>query len=673
MARRPLLSAKQQLRHRARLLVAMLLLVSSVPWWTPSPAFAQPLEGAPIEVPVQLRSGTASLTVTIAKSAPAIAPTGTAQITVTAGLRIPVRSLTVRVRIRRPSGRLLYQRTQTLTRLRAGTTVVQFTKSFSDLALKEGRYPIEAAITASSLPPLTLTDRLYLVKRGRPPVSLVIVPRFNYSPMIDPEGRFVIDPATATRARDEVTALTGLLDRSPSLRLSLGVPPLMLDEWRRITSGYKVVGPDGVRTVAKSAPVATAYAVALQALRAASAGRLELLDVPFADPDLDGLRSIGALSDLKRHYDRALSIYQASLGATPVAGTAVLGDSVPNATVPVLTAERLGFVLLRPSALTASRAATAASGVYVVNGTRLKCLVIDEQAAAILEDPAAKPEQLLDHLFSRLTSDTAGSQPVVVTVPVGPGAKTGAATLETMLAEIGRTGWVRFVSASQAARTKPLSAARLPTKAPAGAPAPQGYWAEVARARQYAVAFVDAVSEKDPDAEASMYTSLVAESRCWAGPDQSWSFADRGRAFASAAQRSAAAVLSQVSVASQNITLASSSGKVPLSIKNSSGKTLNVVLVAQGSHALFPGGSRIKVALRPADNYVTFPVDLGTGGFTDRLTVSVMSGDLALAKTSIDVRASYTDRLALVSMVVVVMLGLLFYIRRKVRSTEADT
>ena len=664
---------RQQLRLHICLCVAAVVLASPASWWVTGRASAQPVGGSSGGA-VQLRSQSASLTVSIAKSAPTIAPTGTIQISVTASLRVPVRSLTVRVRIRRPNGMLVYQRTQTLTTLKAGTTAFQFKKSFSGLALREGRYPIEVLITAGALPAATLSDRLYLVKPGRPPVTLVIVPRFNYSPMIDPQGRFVIDPATATQARDEALALGGVIARSPQLKLSLGVPPLMLDEWRRIVSGYQTVGPEGVHDVPKNAPVTSTYAAALQSLRGAvSGGRLQLLDVPFADPDIEGLRSIRGLDDLKRHFDRGLSIYQASLGATPVAGTAVLGDALPNAAVPTLVSERIGFVLVKPEAVSPSKGATAAPGVYTIGGTKVRCLVIDQQASAILENPASSPEQLLDHLFTRLTSSTLASQPIVIDVRVGPGARTDATALESMLGEVSRSGWIRFATAEQAARTRPLTFVRLPTSSPAGTPAPAGYWTEVAQARTYAIAFIDAVTEEDADAEAAMYAALVSESRYWAGPDQSWSFADRGRAFAAAALRSSQDVLTKVAVTSQSITLAGSSGKVPISVRNDSGKTLNVDIVARGSHTRFPSGSSMRVALRPSDNYLTIPVDLGAGGFADRLTVSVTSGSVTLATTAIDVRASYLDRIVLVAMVVLVLLGLLLYIRHKATGEAADT
>jgi hypothetical protein len=671
VARTPCRFKEYQLRG-----IVALVFVALVASFVPPLAAAKPAgaSAAPkVIAPIVVRSESASLTVTLSKPAPAITPTGTVQVTVGGSLAVRADTLSVRLRFRRPNGRLIWQKTVERYSVKPGPLDIGFSRSLSDMALKEGRYTIEVYVTADSLPPVTLSDRLYLIRAGRPAVPLVVVTRFNYSPMIDPEGRFVLDPASTTQTRDEVLALSALMSRSSSLRLTLGVPPLLLEEWRRVTSGYRTVAPEGVRSVGKDAPIASTYASAIAALKRTVADpRVELLDVPFADPDLAGLRSIGAMDDLRRQYDRGTSVYQATLGTKASAGTAVLGDSVPAAALPSLTAEHITHVLLKPTALAASDTATQVPDVFGIAGSPVRGLVIDERASALLGDRTTKPEDLLDHLFTRLTSP-AGGRPLTVTVNLGPGARTDVASLDAMLRELGRSGWVRFETAEQAAKVKPAGTARLRPIAYPGRPAPYGYWAEVGQARRYANAYIQAVSERDDDASAALYDSLVAESRCWAGPDNSWIFADRGRTFAESAFRSSQRVLETVSVATQTITLSGSTGKVPISIKNSSGKTLNVFIVATSAHTRFPSGSRIKATLRPADNYVTVPVDMGAGGIYDTLRLSVVSGTVTLASTTVDVRASYLDRLALVAMVVLVLVGLLFYIRRKVRAAEADT
>ena len=127
------------------------------------------------------------------------------------------------------------------------------------------------------------------------------------------------------------------------------------------------------------------------------------------------------------------------------------------------------------------------------------------------------------------------------------------------------------------------------------------------------------MSDRDEDAVGAVHATFVAESRYWAGTDNSWSSAARGRSFADAALASSRLVLDKVSVTTQTITLSGTSGKIPLSIKNGSGKTLSVYVVASARNARFPGGGRVKVSLRPADNYVTVPIDLAAGSLSEQV------------------------------------------------------
>ena len=120
-----------------------------------------------------------------------------------------------------------------------------------------------------------------------------------------------------------------------------------------------------------------------------------------------------------------------------------------------------------------------------------------------------------------------------------------------------------------------------------------------------------------------------------------------------------------VTVSSEDITLAGRSGKVPLSLMNGSDKRLIVTVVASGEHARVGPPSEFEVALSPAENYVTLPVNMTTA-VSDMLKVEVRAGDTIITTPYVDVRSSYLDRLALAGFVVLVLAGLLFYIRRRV-------
>jgi hypothetical protein len=129
--------------------------------------------------------------------------------------------------------------------------------------------------------------------------------------------------------------------------------------------------------------------------------------------------------------------------------------------------------------------------------------------------------------------------------------------------------------------------------------------------------------------------------------------------------RRAEEILSAVTVSAEDVTLAGRTGKIPLSITNGTDKTLQVTVSVQAEHATVGPPSIIESELRPAETYLTLPVSMSSA-LSDRLLVEVSAGGTVIAETQVEVRASYLDRLAIVAFVVLVLAGLLFYIRRRV-------
>lgn len=615
------------------------------------PAPAAPQAKAPLDVRV---------------SQPTVSVSEDATFTLRVTTRLPAEAgyFECRLRLRRPSGRLLYQKTE-VRHDASGTVTIDFARSLAGFEMSEGRYPIEVQVRATGADVTAREDRLLVVGTGRAAVPVSIVVRLACTPMIDPAGRFVNDPAVFTGTRDQARELAALAREVPAARITLAAPPILLDEWRRIAGGYQMVGPEGLTSVSGTAPASAAYADTLAELRdLVREGRIELLDVPFAEPDVAALDRIGAVGDLAEHYRRGSSAYLASLGATPQAGTTVLGDVVPPAALPVLAERGMRFAVLRPEGLRGADGTAPAPGVLRVAETTLTALITDSASAHAVRDGDA--DAYLDRLFDRLASDATGT-PVVTSVAIGPGAGYDVTRLRSVLGRVSSAPWVRFVHASDAAGfSRAVTQTVRPRTEPPAPDAPAGYWDEVAEARRQASAFFTAAGERDSEAESAWVAALMAESRCWAGPDGRWSLADRGRSFAGAADRSAREVLGKVSVKAQDLTLSGRKGKVPVSLANVSGKTLRVVVRPRAGSMLGARTRRIPVVLRPDDTYLTIPVDLGPA-LSDRLTVTVYAGDLAVAEQTVTVRASYLDRLAVVGSIVVVLAGMLLFIRRRVQ------
>lgn len=641
-------------RSTQRLALLVAVAAASFAFAEPRHAPAAPADPGPPVTRVALR-----------QPVPFVSSTDTMAVDFSARVTTLTPYVEVRLRVRRPSGRLIYQKTEVRADVEPGKLIVPFARSLADLEVSPGRYPLEVRVRATGMEPTETVGRLLVYDPGGPVLPLAVVVRLSSSPGFDAAGRFVSDPGLATRARDEALALTDALTRITGARISLAAPPALLDEWYRVASGYHTTGPEGVGEVLESEPVPRSYALLLESLRRTLVTRrAELLDVPYSDPDLGGLQNMRALGDLETQYAQGVSATLGSLRTAPSSGTAVLGDAVPRAAVPALAAAGIDSVLVGPAGLR-SGDETPASGAWRVRESTLTALVTDPGASLAL---ASGGSRLADRVFHLAVSgETSG--PVVAVVTLGPGMSADAADVRAALFACSRVPWVRLVTVSEAARLPRLGTLSLPARVSAGRSAPPGYWADVAEARRFARALEAAAGPEDADAEAARIAVLLAESRCWAGPDESWSLADRGRAFASAASRTARTVLSGISVQAQDVTLSGRRGKLPVVVRNGSGRVLHVTVQVAPLRPSAVRATSVSVALPPDETYVTAPVHLGES-ISEPLGVTVLAGDVPVARTTVTVSASYIDQLALLGSVALVLSGMLVFIRRRMRAAE---
>lgn len=603
--------------------------------------------------------------VTLNKSAVSTPVGGSISFTVDVAVDRPTSYLESRIQIRNSSGRLMYQKTEVRSNVPTGTTSIGYEHDLADL--KPGAYPIELRVRTQSngVREWVVNDDLlvYDPSTGSVPVALVI--KIEASPSMDAEGRFVVDPAQSTRARDEAAALARLVLGNPSLRLTVAIPPVVLEEWLRASQGYAVVSMEGVVDVAADAAAPRAYADTLSLLKNAIAtGRLELADVPYALPDTGALQRDDRLGDLGAHLLRGHSAAFAALESSPAAGVVTADDLMPLDGATELRQAGASFAVLAAASLDSSET-TPASGAYDVLGVPgLAALVLDPDLTASLESASAA--QCTSRVFGRAISE-APSMPISAVVSMGPGYRASMADLTLCLADLTEAPWAFFVTASQAASAKTTEPIALVATAPTTPGAPSGYWDEVAQSRRYAAAYLGAVGVNDPEAQTASDLSLIAQSALWAGPDLNWGSADRGRAIAAASIRESSAVLDAITLGASDITLSSANGEVPISIANSSGKTLSLSIRTRATGMSVPPRQTDVIEVRPQENFATIPVDLGQS-LSGKLTVQLYAEDLLVDERLVTIRASFLDRLVLVGGLALVLVGMLLFIRRRVRS-----
>jgi hypothetical protein len=597
---------------------------------------------------------------------PSVTTGGPLDATVLVTLAAPAEYVEVRLRLYSPTGALLYQKTELRPDSPAGQLSVPFSRALSDFAIREGRYPVEVRILATGAEPTDVVSRLLVVNADRAPVPIAVIARVSGVPAVDPEGRFVIDPEREIGARADAARLADIAGRRTGRDLSIPLAPLLLEEWAHVAAGYETTGPAGVRQVPATSDAALAASDTLQQLRAlATAARVEFLDVPYADPDLASMAAHGLVGDLREQWALGDAIAETALGLEPSASGIVSGDLVPADVLPLLAERGTRTIVVAPASIAAGES-TATSGVYDI-GSGLRAMVPDSRLAEAVA--LGDSEAFYDVIFERLASeDSAG--PMALIIDLGAGTDQTARAVEDALQWLDAATWARATTLHDAANVSGPAVASLVASPPLPE-WPDGYWADVANASRFMRAAVAAFGGDDADAVAARRDALTAESISWTAGHQPDGTLDRGRGFATTATGRISGIFSTVAVVGSDVTLANRTGSVPISITNGSGKPLDVVVVATAPRVRVtpPPGA---ITLDVGENVISVPVDMHYE-ISDRLDVRILAADVELGSTEFTVRASYLDRLAWVGIVVLFLIGMLVFIRRRVRTAIAGT
>jgi len=580
-------------------------------------------------------------------------------------LQQPASYLQTRIQVRRPTGQLIFQRTDVENNLPAGTHTAEFGRSLVGLGLEPGAYPVEVEIRGDlpgGLETTTLATDLLVFDPAKKSAGTVLVARVTAPPLEAPDGKLAVDPAVARKARDDVTSIASLVIADPDARITLAIAPMLLSEWQRVSDGYTMT--DG-REVPAADPTAVAYAESLDLLgQALATGRLELLWTGLADPDLNQLASQGRSRDVVPHYEAGLSATFASLETSPSTGTLPAGPCIPPAALPTLKGLGLGYVITDVGC-TRSGDSRVGSGSYPISNSTMRALLTDTIASTALS--SADTTAAIQRIAARQVVNP--RQPTVVRIELPAAGSTATQTVVPAIRALEGKEWTRLILGRESASVGKVKAVRVlaDNADPAG---PQSYLAAVSRARLLAEALASSLGEADPDAVSAGTSSLVSQSSAWADPDGSWSGADRGEGFAKASLKTSRSILDKVGLKIEPITLAGAKGSVPVSLQNGSEKVLQVTVrtATQGGIEVV-GPSRTRTMMRPQETFVQIPINMHSA-LSGKLSVEILAGDVVLARRTVEVRASYLDRLAVIGGIVVALAILLAFIVRRVRDAE---
>lgn len=615
--------------------------------------------------PAAEAAATQQVSVRIVQSQPSVSPTGTLQADIVTSLTADAEYFEVRFQLKSEDGRLLYQKTEVRHNVKSGRQIIRFTRELQDHSMRAGSYPIEVRVLATGSQATQASSRLLVLDKTPQVVPVAIMVRLTSSPGVDPNGRFLVDPAENAQPRNDAERLADIVTADPGLDISLAMAPLLIEEWSRASDGYEYSGPGGVASFAETDPGAIATRDTLERLRELLGGdQVHLLDVPYSDPDIAGLSSIGAISDLDGQWRMTDSVMQTALASEVSSGAAFLGDVLHGDALPALARRGVRFTVLSAASARVNDSVPS-PGVYDLGESGIRALILDPR----LNHAAAEntSDDFYDALFERALSENP-TEPVVMRFEIGPGKQDSISSLERALSWLESTSWVDVVPLSDAAEYSDAEPARLVNRlADRGAPA--GYWSDVAEARLKAEAVTAALGAEDTDARSATNAVYVSQSLCWAGPDREYALAEQGRAFAASAVRYVDELFAQVSIGARDVTLSNRTGEVPVSVVNNTGKQLNLRLVTSAERVDVGEATR-DVTLDAGENVLTLPVDMGSE-LSDEVSIRLTAGAVTLTGADVNVQASYLDRLATLGMVFVFLLLLLLFIRRRVRSAGA--
>jgi len=595
--------------------------------------------------------------VTLGTPPDAVSTESVLRVAIDATIPTPVYRLRSRLRLISPEGAVLHEEIESMTRVQAGRTMITHDTDLSSLGLGQGRYTIDVRVFASGLEPVSAYETLLVVDPMRNPVPVAIVVRCLRAPLVDFRGVFTADPfesvgTCATLAR------IAQLSSSANAPLSLAIAPVTLDEYSRVAGGYAT----SAGVVAASGDVPGQYAAALTALRSAVAsGTLEPLDTPYAIPDLTESAVGIVAADLATQWAYTDTVMTTVLGSDAATSTAWLGDVLTQQAIDALQARDDPALLASVGSLRSGHG-TAAPGCYVLEGATLRVLVADETSAQSMLQGRA---ELYDTLFDLAD---AGSGGVALVVDVGGTDGLDAEHVRQVLETIDDAPWLTMVDIGSLGTDAGFPAATV--ELPAEPLSTLDFWTSTVGARTAALAYEAAAGPTDADAAAVRRMLLIAESSLWRLADGIPADPPLAARAAGYAESYVAQQFGLVQLNVMDTTLSGQKGDVPVTLVNDTDKTLTLTL-EMAADAMSLGQDRIVLTAPADESFLTVPVNLGND-LSGELHLHLKAGEMVIAERSVSVNASYIDRVVTVGGVVLVLIGLLAFIRRHMRQASTD-
>jgi uncharacterized protein DUF6049 len=514
-------------------------------------------------------------------------------------------------------------------------------------------YPLRVELRSQDVPVAVFrTPTVFLIERPEIPLNFAWTWVLSEPLQYDSNGIFrpgTIEAAIAPGGRLDslVEAVSGIRNRP----VDLVVSPTLLDQLRRMAGGYRVAFADGrIRSVAKGSGGAADAERLLTRLRdAASRPGVELVAYPMGDPSLPALLRGGLDGDLLKLLQEGRQVVSSILGRPVSADVArPPGSALDLLTLPKLVSMGSRTALVDPNFVTFPKFMVPPTARLTSGTSTVTALLPDPEVQGLMRANPADPQLAAQLALGELAA-------IWFELPGTPGR--GAAVMfpekppapppfyQAFVSLIRSSPWLHPLTASAFAEAIPPEVRRqVPARSyPSFSPL---YVTRLERAKISLAHFSKAIHGAEPLIDQLRHNLLLADSGTFL------SDAAPGSEFIGSVDRTAHRVYDRIRISTNvPVTLTSRAGSMPLTLDNTSGYAITVVLQFISDRRLeFSGGPSRTIVLPPSERTLLIGVkSLANGRIPIRvrlLTPGEFSPEV-ITERGLVVRSTAYNRLAL--------------------------
>ena len=509
------------------------------------------------------------------------------------------------------------------------------------------------------------TALIFLVRTPEAPLLVSTTMELMAPIALGPDGRLA-DPAFETAiARDgTLWAEVAALDRmagAPLGVVDLVVEPALLDQLNRMADGYERV--DGTTVANGTGPAADAAMLLTQLRHAVASPTVHVTAMPFAGPTIPSLLASGLAQDLSAQLAAGRDTVRQILGIEP--GSTVVrppAGALDDATVGAITA--LGASTILGNADTVTRPpqpngfAPLPTASLDVDGRTVALVLPDPGTQALLAqtaflgDPVRAAQSTIGELATIWREQPVPSAPrgVAISLPSGLPSRFWGAFL-------GRLASAPFL--------RPTSAIDLVAQIP---PPAAGSLA-VSATDRFSPEYVEAIKQERRDllafrsmlVQPSLVPDRLSRDLLYAESAGYLRSENVGRAWIDNVNRETHDVFSlAVPDTSQTFTFLSESASIPLRMGDPGDLPITFTVQLRSNRFRFPDGDRKSVTLTEPNQIVTFKATALAAGQSTILVVLRAPSGRPIQQTTLTVRSTSVNRIAVAVMVAaaLVLVGL---------------